>query len=90
MSVSARTVAERGSPSSKLISPKNWPGPMRPRLRRVTSTVAAPSRMKKNSSPGSPTRVSIVPVGTSTTREIAATAFNCFFVQSAKRSTFCR
>ena len=50
--VSAATVAERGPPSSRLISPKYWPGPRRERLRGETSTWALPSRIRKNSSPG--------------------------------------
>jgi type IV pilus assembly protein PilY1 len=57
MGVSATTVAERGPPSSRLISPKYSPGPSFTCLRGDSSTRAVPSRMRKNSSPASPTRV---------------------------------
>ena len=86
-SVSARTVAERGSPSSRLISPKKSPGLSRLRLRGETSTLAEPSTMMKKASPGSPVRVSTVPAGSSTTLEMAATARSCLRVSPANMGT---
>src|SRR5205814_1199503 len=85
--VSATTVAERGPPSRRLISPKYSPGCSRPRLRGVTSTRALPSRIRKNSSPGSPRRASTVPAGTSRTSLIRAIARSCLREQPASRFT---
>src|SRR5712691_5138178 len=88
--VSATTVAERGWPSSRLISPKNSPGPRRARFRGDTSTRAEPSRMKKNSRPGSPARMSTLSAGASNTPVIRATARSCRREQPSKIGTSCR
>ena len=56
--VSAMTLAERGPPSSRLISPKYCPGPSRERFRAETSTRALPSRIRKKSLPAAPVRAS--------------------------------
>jgi hypothetical protein len=71
--VSATTVANRGPPSSRLISPKNSPGGSGTCLSADTSARAVPSMMRKPSSPPSPARVSRVPAATSNTRAIRAT-----------------
>src|SRR5262249_12675178 len=48
MSLSATTVAERGPPSSRAISPNVWPDPSRPRVRPLITTRASPSTIRKN------------------------------------------
>src|SRR5262245_24775373 len=88
--VAARTVTERGPPAARLISPKKSPGLRKARFLPGFSTAADPSTITKNSSPGCPARVSEVPAGTSTTREISETARSCFWVQSESSGTSSR
>src|SRR5499425_1078664 len=88
--VAARTVTDRGPPSSRLISPKKSPGRRKARFLPGFSTAAEPSMITKNSSPGWPARVTAVPAGTSTTREMSESARSCLCVQSASRGTSSR
>ena len=53
-SVVATIVADRGSPSSRLISPKNSPGCNSAPVPTGVRTATVPSMMTKNDSPGSP------------------------------------
>ena len=64
-SVSATTVALRGSPSRIAISPKYAPGPTRLSSMPACRTTASPSRMTNSASPGSPSLMSSIPAGSS-------------------------
>src|SRR6266478_3679908 len=75
--VAATTVADRGPPSSKLISPKNSPGCRGTCFSADTSTRAVPSMITKNSSPGSPARVSTMSAATSKTWATLAALPSC-------------
>src|SRR6266850_4568724 len=85
--VSATTLAERGPPSSRLISPKYCPGPSRERLRGVTSTRAWPSRIRKKSLPAVPVRASTVSAGTSRISLMRAIRLSCLREHPCSRLT---
>src|SRR5262245_38591892 len=85
--VSLTAVAERGPPSSRLISPKKAPGCSDTYWPDATSTRTVPSRMRKNTSPGSPARVSTDPAGASQIRAMLATCRSCFGVHPSNIGT---
>jgi hypothetical protein len=89
-SVVATIVADRGSPSTRLISPKKSPGCSSLPAPTGVRTATAPSMMMKNESPGSPICVTTVPAGTSTILESSATRRSSFSLNPLKRGTRCR
>ena len=86
-SFSAVTVADRGSPSSRLISPKRSPGCSGPAPPSGVCTDTRPSMRKKNESPGVHISVSSVPVGVSTIRAMAAIRRSSSSVHSTTNGT---
>jgi hypothetical protein len=86
-SVTAVTVADRGSPSSRLISPKKSPGRSGSPMPTGVCTDTWPSMMKKKESPGVPISVNTVPAGVSTIFEISAIRRSSSSVQSLNKGT---
>ena len=89
-SVVATIVADRGSPSSRLISPKKSPGCSCISAPAGVRTVTAPSMMMKNESPGSPVCVTTVPAGTSAILESSATRPSSSSLSPLKSGTRCK
>ena len=86
-SVIAVTVADRASPSSKLISPKKSPGRSGSPIPTGVCTDTRPSMMKKKESPGVPISVMTVPAGVSTILEMSAIRRSSWSVQSLNNGT---
>ena len=89
-SVVATTVADRGSPSTRLISPKKSPGCSWLPAPTGVRTATAPSMMMKNASPGSPICVTTVPAGASAILESSATRRSSSSLNPLKNGTRCR
>src|SRR3984893_7757728 len=89
-SVVATIVADRGSPSTRLISPKKSPGSSWLPVPTGVRTTAMPSMMTKNESPASPICVITVPTGASTTLERSATRRSSSSLNPLKSGTRCR
>ena len=89
-SVVATIVADRGSPSSRLISPKKSPACSSLPAPTGVRTPTAPSMMMKNESPGSPICVTTVPAGVSTILASSATRRSSSSLNPVKSGTLCR
>src|SRR5512134_3727519 len=89
-SLVATIVADRVSPSSRLISPKKSPGCSSLPAPTGVRTATDPSMMTKNESPGSPICVTTVPAGTSEIFDSSATRRSSSSSNPLKSGTRCR
>ena len=88
-SLSALTVAVRGPPSSKAISPTASPGPSSPRCTPCTKNSAVPSRMRKNRPAPSPSATTSAPAWNDITFPASQILFSCFCGRSRNNSEAC-